>query len=193
MKPDSLRSQLETSLQRLQCPRVDLFYLHAPDHGTPVEETLRACHQLHQEVRAAPRSPPWPVGAQRAEAPGRSRSRAGAGPQAQGPNLWDSRSGLRGDLTVASPPQGKFVELGLSNYAAWEVAEICTLCRSNGWIQPTVYQVRPGLQTPVSRTPVIPGPPPPPTRSRAATPLLPACTWPLGALSLATGARPLRP
>ena len=66
MKPDSLRSQLETSLQRLQCPRVDLFYLHAPDHGTPVEETLRACHQLHQEVRAAPRSPPWPVGAQRA-------------------------------------------------------------------------------------------------------------------------------
>ncbi|KAB0365025.1 hypothetical protein FD754_009181, partial [Muntiacus muntjak] len=47
LRPDSLRSQLETSLQRLQCPRVDLFYLHAPDHGTPVEETLRACHQLH--------------------------------------------------------------------------------------------------------------------------------------------------
>lgn len=64
---------------------------------------------------------------------------------------------------MASPPQGKFVELGLSNYAAWEVAEICTLCRSNGWIQPTVYQVRPGLQTPVSRAPAVPGPlgPPP--------------------------------
>ncbi|XP_032615019.1 aflatoxin B1 aldehyde reductase member 3 isoform X1 [Hylobates moloch] len=84
LKPDSLRSQLETSLKRLQCPRVDLFYLHMPDHSTPVEETLRACHQLHQE--------------------------------------------------------GKFVELGLSNYAAWEVAEICTLCKSNGWILPTVYQ-----------------------------------------------------
>uniref|UniRef100_H2N8T4 Aldo-keto reductase family 7 member A2 n=1 Tax=Pongo abelii TaxID=9601 RepID=H2N8T4_PONAB len=84
LKPDSVRSQLETSLKRLQCPRVDLFYLHAPDHSTPVEETLRACHQLHQE--------------------------------------------------------GKFVELGLSNYAAWEVAEICTLCKSNGWILPTVYQ-----------------------------------------------------
>ncbi|KAF4013823.1 hypothetical protein G4228_005656 [Cervus hanglu yarkandensis] len=107
LKPDSLRFQLETSLRRLQCPRVDLFYLHLPDHGTPVEETLRACHQLHQE--------------------------------------------------------GKFVELGLSNYAAWEVAEICTLCRSNGWIQPTVYQVRPGLQTPVSVAPAVPGPlgPPP--------------------------------
>ncbi|XP_055254177.1 aflatoxin B1 aldehyde reductase member 2-like [Moschus berezovskii] len=133
LKPDSLRSQLETSLQRLQCPRVDLFYLHAPDHGTPVEETLRACHQLHQE--------------------------------------------------------GKFVELGLSNYAAWEVAEICTLCRSNGWILPTVYQVRPGLQRPLSRALGIPGPlgPPRPTPalSRAATPLLPACRRPPGALSLA--------
>ncbi|XP_022407649.1 uncharacterized protein LOC111163342 isoform X2 [Delphinapterus leucas] len=68
----------------MQCPRVDLFYLYLPDHGTPVEETLRACHQLHQE--------------------------------------------------------GKSVELGLSNYAAWEVAEICTLCKSNNWILPTVYQ-----------------------------------------------------
>ena len=63
-----------------------------------------------------------------------------------------------GDLTVASPPQGKFVELGLSNYAAWEVAEICTLCRSNGWILPTVYQVRPSLQRPISRAPATPGP-----------------------------------
>lgn len=51
LKPDSLRSQLETSLKRLKCPRVDLFYLHLPDHETPIEETLRACHQLHQEVR----------------------------------------------------------------------------------------------------------------------------------------------
>lgn len=47
-------------------------------------------------------------------------------------------------LTTASSLQGKFVELGLSNYAAWEVAEICTLCKSNGWILPTVYQVRAG-------------------------------------------------
>ncbi|XP_034500836.1 LOW QUALITY PROTEIN: aflatoxin B1 aldehyde reductase member 4-like [Ailuropoda melanoleuca] len=69
LKPECLRAQLETSLRRLQCPRVDIFYLHLPDHDTPVEETLSACHQLHQEV-----------------------------------------------------------------------AEICTLCRSNGWILPTVYQ-----------------------------------------------------
>ncbi|XP_031232899.1 aflatoxin B1 aldehyde reductase member 2-like [Mastomys coucha] len=75
----------------MRCPWVDLFYLHIPDHSTPVEETLQACHQLHQE--------------------------------------------------------GKFVELGLSNYASWEVAEICTLCKKNGWILPTVYQRR-GKQIP---------------------------------------------
>lgn len=34
------------------------------------------------------------------------------------------------------------MELGLSNYASWEVAEICTVCKKNGWIVPTVYQVR---------------------------------------------------
>lgn len=38
--------------------------------------------------------------------------------------------------------QGKFKELGLSNYAAWEVAEICTICKYNNWLMPTVYQVR---------------------------------------------------
>ncbi|XP_058993681.1 uncharacterized protein LOC131810089 isoform X1 [Mustela lutreola] len=38
---------------------------------------------------------------------------------------------------------GKFVELGLSNYASWEVAEIC-ICRNNGWILPTVYQAAAG-------------------------------------------------
>ncbi|XP_074162175.1 aflatoxin B1 aldehyde reductase member 2-like [Sminthopsis crassicaudata] len=84
LRASSVRSQLETSLKRLQCSQVDLFYLHMPDHNTPVEETLRACNELYQE--------------------------------------------------------GKFVELGLSNYAAWEVAEICTLCKNHGWILPTVYQ-----------------------------------------------------
>uniref|UniRef100_A0A8C0HTF8 NADP-dependent oxidoreductase domain-containing protein n=1 Tax=Balaenoptera musculus TaxID=9771 RepID=A0A8C0HTF8_BALMU len=70
LKPDSLWSQLETSLKQLRCPRVDLFYLHLPDHGTPMEETLRA---------------------------------SGDRPHSQ-------------------------------------VAEICTLCKSNNWILPTVYQ-----------------------------------------------------
>jgi aflatoxin B1 aldehyde reductase len=36
--------------------------------------------------------------------------------------------------------QGKFRELGLSNYASWQVAEIWHLCRQNGWVAPSVYQ-----------------------------------------------------
>uniref|UniRef100_A0A674J1P2 NADP-dependent oxidoreductase domain-containing protein n=1 Tax=Terrapene triunguis TaxID=2587831 RepID=A0A674J1P2_9SAUR len=86
LKPESVRSQLETSLERLQMKSVDLFYLHAPDHDTPVEQTLHACNELYKE--------------------------------------------------------GKFKELGLSNYTAWEVAEICTICKYNNWVLPTVYQVR---------------------------------------------------
>ncbi|KAM4582432.1 aflatoxin B1 aldehyde reductase member 3 [Fundulus diaphanus] len=84
LKPESVRSQLETSLQRLKTDCVDLFYLHAPDHQNPIQDTLRACNELHKE--------------------------------------------------------GKFKELGLSNYASWEVAEIACICRHNNWIFPTVYQ-----------------------------------------------------
>ncbi|TWW61942.1 aflatoxin B1 aldehyde reductase member 3 [Takifugu flavidus] len=49
LKPESVRAQLETSLQRLQTDCVDLFYLHAPDHQNPIEDTLRTCNQLHKE------------------------------------------------------------------------------------------------------------------------------------------------
>ncbi|XP_020789452.1 aflatoxin B1 aldehyde reductase member 3 [Boleophthalmus pectinirostris] len=84
LKPESVRAQLETSLQRLQADCVDLFYLHAPDHNNPIQDTLRACNDLHKE--------------------------------------------------------GKFKELGLSNYASWEVAEIVSICKHNNWIVPTVYQ-----------------------------------------------------
>jgi len=31
-------------------------------------------------------------------------------------------------------------EFGISNYAAWEVAELVYICRANGWIAPTIYQ-----------------------------------------------------
>lgn len=84
LKPESVRAQLETSLQRLQTDSVDLFYLHAPDHNNPIQDTLQACNELHKE--------------------------------------------------------GKFKELGLSNYASWEVAEIVAICKHNNWIVPTVYQ-----------------------------------------------------
>jgi len=35
---------------------------------------------------------------------------------------------------------GKFKELGLSNYASWQVADIYHICKENGYVKPTVYQ-----------------------------------------------------
>lgn len=36
--------------------------------------------------------------------------------------------------------EGKFVNLGLSNFAAWEVAEVYNICKERGWVKPTIYQ-----------------------------------------------------
>jgi|GEM_PF-34572 len=44
--------------------------------------------------------------------------------------------------------QGKIRELGLSNYAAWQVVHIYHLCKSRGWVVPTVYQ---GMYNPITR------------------------------------------
>lgn len=39
-----------------------------------------------------------------------------------------------------SHKEGKFVQLGLSNFTAFEVAEIVTMCNERGWVRPTIYQ-----------------------------------------------------
>ena len=44
--------------------------------------------------------------------------------------------------------EGKFKELGLSNFPAWMAVDICHLCKERGWPQPTVYQ---GLYNGLSR------------------------------------------
>ncbi|EPQ58870.1 Aldo/keto reductase [Gloeophyllum trabeum ATCC 11539] len=36
--------------------------------------------------------------------------------------------------------EGYFEHFGISNYMAWEVAEIVQICKASGYIQPTVYQ-----------------------------------------------------
>ncbi|KAJ5692514.1 hypothetical protein N7462_001937 [Penicillium macrosclerotiorum] len=36
--------------------------------------------------------------------------------------------------------EDRFTFLGLSNYMAWEVSQICEICKRNEWIVPTVYQ-----------------------------------------------------
>jgi aflatoxin B1 aldehyde reductase len=36
--------------------------------------------------------------------------------------------------------RGRFRHFGLSNYAAWQVAEVVETCRRHGWMEPRVYQ-----------------------------------------------------
>lgn len=83
-KKTDLKPALLESLEALHTDKVDLWYLHAPDHETPYAETLQAVDELYRA--------------------------------------------------------GYFRRFGLSNYAAWEVAQICELCARNGWKRPDVYQ-----------------------------------------------------
>ena len=81
---ENMREALKRSLASLQTDKIDLWYLHAPDHTTPYEVTLREVNNLYN--------------------------------------------------------QGYFRRFGISNYAAWEVAQICEVCEKNGWVKPSVYQ-----------------------------------------------------
>ncbi|KAL1752407.1 NADP-dependent oxidoreductase domain-containing protein [Schizophyllum commune] len=45
--------------------------------------------------------------------------------------------------------EGHFTEFGLSNFYSWEVSEIHTICKLNGWLVPTVYQ---GVYNVIERT-----------------------------------------
>lgn len=36
--------------------------------------------------------------------------------------------------------EGYFTRFAVSNYMAWEVAQMCEICDRNGWIKPSVYQ-----------------------------------------------------
>ncbi len=44
--------------------------------------------------------------------------------------------------------QGKFKELGLSNFPAWMVADVWHICDKHGWVKPTVYE---GIYNPLTR------------------------------------------
>lgn len=44
--------------------------------------------------------------------------------------------------------QGKYRELGLSNYPAWMVTDVWHICDQHGWVKPTVYE---GVYNPLSR------------------------------------------
>lgn len=80
----SVKDQLDGSLRRLGLNKVDVFYLHFPDASTPIEETVRACAELHSE--------------------------------------------------------GKFSELGVSNFPLFLVEEMVPLCDRVGCPRPTVFE-----------------------------------------------------
>jgi aflatoxin B1 aldehyde reductase len=44
-----LRATLEKSLSELKTDKIDIYYLLAPDYGTPFEETVKAMDELHKE------------------------------------------------------------------------------------------------------------------------------------------------
>ena len=44
--------------------------------------------------------------------------------------------------------QGKYTELGLSNFPAWMVANVWHICDRNGWVKPTVFE---GIYNPLTR------------------------------------------
>jgi aflatoxin B1 aldehyde reductase len=46
--------------------------------------------------------------------------------------------------------EGKFKKLGISNFTAYEVAEVVMLCQARGWVQPTIYQ---GVYNAISKAP----------------------------------------
>jgi aryl-alcohol dehydrogenase-like predicted oxidoreductase len=75
---------LEASLKRLDTDYIDMYYLHAPDYQTSLDETL------------------------------------------------DTMSGL-----VRS---GKVRYLGVSNFAAWQIADILALCDKRGYVAPVITQ-----------------------------------------------------
>lgn len=45
--------------------------------------------------------------------------------------------------------EGLFERFGISNYMAWEVAQICEICEANNWVKPVVYQ---GIYNALHRT-----------------------------------------
>ncbi len=44
--------------------------------------------------------------------------------------------------------EGKFKELGLSNFPAWMVSDVWHICDKHGWVKPTVYE---GIYNPITR------------------------------------------
>jgi len=49
LKAEKVKEMLAASIQALGSVKIQTFYLHRPDRGTPIEETLRAVNDLYKE------------------------------------------------------------------------------------------------------------------------------------------------
>jgi aryl-alcohol dehydrogenase-like predicted oxidoreductase len=85
LSPRRIVAECEDSLRRLRTDHLDLYYLHAPDHDTPLESSLETMN----------------------------------------------------GLVVA----GKVRAIGMSNFAAWQVALATSVSRDRAWSSPAVVQV----------------------------------------------------
>lgn len=81
---NTLRTELNASLKRLQTDYLDLYYLHAPDVHTPIEESLETISSFIQA--------------------------------------------------------GKIKHLGVSNFAAWQIADLLAVCDKEGFAKPVITQ-----------------------------------------------------
>lgn len=51
LSPDNLEKQLNISLKNLKLDNIDLYFLHAPDHLTPIKLTLEKCDELWRKEK----------------------------------------------------------------------------------------------------------------------------------------------
>ncbi len=80
----AIRRALDDSLRRLNTDYLDIYYLHQPDHETPIEETLETMEELREA--------------------------------------------------------GKIRYLATSNYSAWQILEMHSICGQRGYAKPWISQ-----------------------------------------------------
>lgn len=51
LSKENLERQLTISLRNLKIDKIDIFYLHCPDHETPIMETLEKCDELWRKEK----------------------------------------------------------------------------------------------------------------------------------------------
>lgn len=92
LKKDYIIKSLDASLGRLNTDYVDIYYLHAPDYNTPIEETLEGIEQILKS--------------------------------------------------------GKAKHYGVSNFAAWQIAELMAACDTFNIAKPVITQ---NVYNPITR------------------------------------------